>query len=147
MPAIPVANSKSKGVNQSSRSRSNRAVMHIEGDLPIAPPVGLNKEARSAWSMAIACAPGGLLTALEHSILERWARNYALYRRLAKDVEENGVTELTKKGEALRAQYLALMKTQTALAQCEKELGFTPVSRARVSVSEEKDEGNEFDDF
>jgi phage terminase small subunit len=40
-----------------------------------------------------------------------------------------------------------LMKVQAAIAQCEKELGFTPVSRARVRVADADDEGNDFDGF
>ena len=42
----------------------------------------------------------------------------------------------------------ALVKVQQILAKCETELGFTPASRARVSVRKKDDNsGNEFDGF
>ena len=41
----------------------------------------------------------------------------------------------------------ALIKVQQVLAACEKELGFTPVSRARVKADPKDEEQNEYDGF
>lgn len=124
--------------------RPNRRVMQVDGQLPTAPPVGLTSEARSAWTMAVTCAPAGVLTALDHSVLERWARNYALYRKVARQVEAEGVVGEDGKNSSA---FNALIKLQQQLTACERELGFTPTSRARVGVPEkpESADGNPFD--
>lgn len=124
--------------------RENRTVLSVDGRLPEQPPVGLTKDARAAWSMAVACCPDGLLTALDHSVLERWARNYALYRRLQKTVDAEGVLNPDDPG-SLSATFNALIKVQQQLTACERELGFSPASRARVRVQKpEETEGNPF---
>ena len=141
MPRVPVPDAVKAltGVH----SRPNRSVMAVNGKLPSEPPVGLTKEARAAWTMAVSCAPKGLLTAVDHSVLERWARNYAMYRKLQKQVDKQG--EVSADGMLVNPAFLALIKAQAVLAACEKELGFTPASRARVRVQdEEEDKGSPF---
>ena len=102
--------------------------------------------------MAIACAPKGLLTATDLSVLERWARNYALYRKISKQLDNEGlcITIYGKEGQeslAVNPLFTMSMKLQQVLSLCEKELGFTPVSRARVKVEQEEEAENEFDGF
>lgn len=80
---------KAQGTLQ--KCRANRAQMVVDGQLPIQPPPGLTPDARSAWTMAVTCAQQ-VLTPLDHSVLERWCRNYDLYRKLQKDVDYNGAT-------------------------------------------------------
>ncbi len=130
--------------------RRHRQIDMTEATLTIEPPVGLNKDARAAWQLAVECAPEGVLTALDAGVLERWARNYALYRKLAKLVDKGGVVFMVD-GEPtgkLSPTFNALIKVQQILAKCETELGFTPGSRARVSVrKKDDDQGNEFGDF
>lgn len=130
--------------------RRHRQIDMTAATLTIEPPVGLNKDARAAWQLAVECAPEGVLTALDAGVLERWARNYALYRKLAKLVDKGGVVFMVD-GEPtgkLSPTFNALIKVQQILAKCETELGFTPGSRARVSVrKKDDDQGNEFGDF
>lgn len=64
-------------------------------------------------------------------VLERWARNYALYRKIAKQVETEEFVIAGEKGLSLSPDFNALVKIQQALATYEKELSFTPASRAR----------------
>lgn len=140
--ALPTEVKAAQGTLQSCRE--NRTVLAVDGRLPEQPPVGLTKDARAAWSMAVACCPDGLLTALDHSVLERWARNYALYRRLQKTVDAEGVLNPDDPGN-LSATFNALIKIQQQLTACERELGFSPASRARVHVQKtEETEGNPF---
>lgn len=122
--------------------RRHRQIDMTAATLTIEPPVGLNKDARAAWQLAVECAPEG--------VLERWARNYALYRKLAKLVDKGGVVFMVdgEPTEKLSPTFNALIKVQQILAKCETELGFTPGSRARVSVrKKDDDQGNEFGDF
>lgn len=130
--------------------RRHRQIDMTAATLTSEPPVGLNKDARAAWKLAVECAPEGVLTALDAGVLERWARNYALYRKLAKLVDKGGVVFMVdgEPTEKLSPTFNALIKVQQILAKCETELGFTPGSRARVSVrKKDDDQGNEFGDF
>ena len=112
------------GVN----SRPARTALVVDGKLA-EPPVGLTKDAKSAWRMALECAPDGMITALDHAVLERWARAYALFRKISKQLEHEDV--LTPAGD-LSPRFNAYVKMQTVMLALEKELGFTPVARARV---------------
>lgn len=130
--------------------RRHRQIDMTAATLTTEPPVGLNKDARAAWQLAVECAPEGVLTALDAGVLERWARNYALYRKLAKLVDKGGVVFMVdgEPTEKLSPTFNALIKVQQILAKCETELGFTPGSRARVSVrKKDEEEGNEFNGF
>lgn len=134
---------KAQGTLQ--KCRANRRQLQVNGNLPVQPPTELTKDARAAWELAIMCAPESLLTALDHSLLERWCRNYALYRKLQADVDRHGWVDI--KGKP-RPSFTALIKIQAALAQCEQQLGFTPVSRCKMQAPAKEDsKSNEFDDL
>ena len=128
-----------------------RQVSASDKMLTVEPPVNLTADAREAWKMAIECAPKGHLTALDATVLERWARNYALYRKISKEIEHDGVVLLDMEtGETQpHPLFTPLIKIQQILSACEKELGFTPVSRARVrrAGEDEPQEGGDFADF
>lgn len=130
--------------------RRSRSIVISDATLTETPPVGLTKDAREAWKLAIACAPKGMLTALDVTVLERWARNYALYRKIAKQLDHEDIVALDEEGnisDKLNPRFNALIKVQQVLAGCEKELGFTPVSRARVKADPKDEEQNEYDGF
>lgn len=134
---------KAQGTLQ--KCRANRRQLQVNGNLPVQPPTELTKDARAAWELAITCAPESLLTVLDHSLLERWCRNYALYRKLQADVDRHGWVDI--KGKP-RPSFTALIKIQAALAQCEQQLGFTPVSRCKMQAPAKEDsKSNEFDDL
>ena len=86
-------------------------------------------------------------------MLERWARNYALYRKLAKAVDHDGTTITVLKADGstelkLHPNVKSLVAVQGVLAACERELGFTPASRARVRPAQaEEEEKDDFEDF
>lgn len=143
------AEKAAKGTLQPCRQRQ-RQVSASDFALTDQPPVGLTKDAREAWEIAVSCAPKGNLTALDFTILERWARNYALYRKLQKDIDHNGAIlfRTDESGEQTcftNPAFNACIKVQQVMAACERELGFTPVSRARVSVAAKEEQ--EDDDF
>lgn len=110
-----------------------------QGSLPVVklspePPVGLTKEARAAWTVAINNAPDGLLSVMDFSVLERWARNYALYRKIAKQLDHEELEAVGADGsKAVNPLLNALVKVQACMLACERELGFTPSARLRVS--------------
>lgn len=150
---IPDETKRALGTFKPSRERSSRISRSASSNYQLTdqPPVGLTKEAREAWKLAIACAPKGALLATDVSLVERWARNYALFRKLAKEISGEDVVLRDENGELtanLNPRFNALCKLHTVLYQCEKELGFSPCSRARVSVADEDgDDENDFAGF
>lgn len=142
MPADPKT-----GTNLSARSVGNRRLMQSAGSLdPGSPPKGLRQEAKDAWRYAIENAPEGALAATDASILERWARTWALYRKVARSVEDSDVVDVNDKGVyVVSAQFTAMIKLQQQLTACEAALGFTPVARGRVRAPASDDqEANPF---
>lgn len=81
--------------------RRSRSIVISDATLTETPPVGLTKDAREAWRLAIACAPKGMLTALDVTVLERWARNYALYRKIAKQLDPVYVDVIIKRWQEM----------------------------------------------
>ncbi|WP_304474876.1 phage terminase small subunit P27 family [uncultured Parasutterella sp.] len=131
---------KAQGTLQ--RCRINRKQFDVEGELPAAPPPSLSEEARAAWSMAVRCAPKGLLTALDHGVLERWCRSYALYRKYAKKVEAGDVEQCHPESgmRSLTPTVMMMIQAHKMMLQCEKELGFSPSARNKVKVEVKDDE-------
>ena len=73
-------------------------------------------------------------------------------RKLAKAVDHDGTTIVTEKADGtvrreLNPDAKLLVQIQTVLLACERELGFTPSSRARVNVATKDEPVNEFDGF
>lgn len=151
MAAVVVSEKSKKLRGTDQPCRKMRQVSASDKMLTIEPPVNLTGDAREAWKMAIECAPKGHLTALDATVLERWARNYALYRKISKELEHDGMILMNMEtGESqINPLFTPLIKIQQILSACEKELGFTPVSRARVrrAGEDEPDEGGDFADF
>ena len=151
-PRKPDSVKAAQGTLQPCRSLEKLAATTTP-ELAPTPPVGLTKEARAAWKIAIEYAPKGLLVATDFTVLERWARNYALYRKLAKAVDHDGttITVLKADGSTEPKQHpnvKSLVAVQGVLAACERELGFTPASRARVRPAQaEEEEKDDFEDF
>lgn len=142
-----------KGTLQKCRveKTGGHKALNVRCELSIEPPVGLTKEAREVWIGMIQSLPEGHLTIENLSVFERWCRNYVLYRRLAREVEAKGAITVTDKGDAMKsAEFLAMMDVQTVLGWCEKQLGFTPSSRAGVRASipkKEEEKESEFKGF
>lgn len=147
MPRVPTSDAFKAATGTLKPYKSRPPATISDSRLTETPPVGLTKDAREAWKLAIACAPKGVLTALDATVLERWARNYALYRKIAKQLDHEDMVLEGEKGVSLNPLFNALVKVQQVLAACEKELGFTPVSRARVKADINEEEQNDFDGF
>jgi len=129
---LPKSNAEKAAQGTLQPCRARRTVV-VDGRLAD-PPEGLPEAARAAWRLALETAPDGVLTALDASILERWARTYALYRKAAQQIEQEDLLLPTGK---INPSLTALLRIQATLSTCEKELGFTPASRARVQASDD----------
>lgn len=134
------AEKKARGTLQ--KCRQNRSQLVVNGQLPDAPPPGLTKDARAAWKMAIQCAPKGILSVLDHGVLERWCRSYSLYRKMAKLVEAGDIEQAHPESgmRSLTPPFLVMTQAHKMMLQCEKELGFTPIARQKVRTETEETE-------
>lgn len=152
------AEKAARGTLKPSRSLSARRQKMLSSNATLVatePPAGMTKDARDMWNIAVTFTQKGLLTPTDAPILERWCRDYALYRKLQKKVEDSH-TELIQHVETSTGGYrdvlnpLVTLVDQIAkrLVTYEKELGFTPASRARVRPSTpEEEEIDEFSNF
>jgi P27 family predicted phage terminase small subunit len=149
------AEKKAKGVHLSARSASSKKLSQqiaVSELLNAEPPRGMTADAKAAWRLALENAPRGYLAVVDLPALERWCGQYALYRKLAKQVgrsEGNALIMYDDKGNRkLAPEFAAMLQLSSAMLKLEKEFGFTPVSRARAPAPESTEEKeNDFADF
>lgn len=115
---------------------------------------GLPKKAKDLICVVLEYLPDGFITPENTSLLERWARTYLLYCKTMKLVEKQGVTiEYYDSNENLCVKenpaFTAVTKLSSILATCERQLGFTPSTRANVTahLSDDEEDVNPFEDF
>ena len=136
------AEKAARGTLQPSRTLSARHKNMLSSDATLIatePPSGLTKDARDAWQIAVAFTPKGLLTPTDAPILERWCTTDLIL-----------VTETSTgaKKEYINPLFTVLDQIEKRLVMLEKELGFTPASRARVRAQvPEEEEIDEFSNF
>ena len=133
------AEKAAKGTLQKCRQNSHQWA--VNGELNPAPPTMLTADARDAWELALQCAPKGFLTALDHGLIEKWCRAYAMYRKLAREVEAGDIEQTSATGlRSLTPTFTAYLHIQKLMLAYEKELGFTPISRSRVRAPTDETE-------
>ena len=106
-----------------------------EGDLKEAPD-WFSEPQREQWDYAIKHAPSGLLKMLDQSALIAWACAAALHREAIEQVTAEGAILVSKEGGKYQNPWLAVANRQAQnMQKASAELGFTPSSRSRVSIS------------
>lgn len=118
------------------------------GDL-FDPPEWFNDEQKAGWSYAIANSPKGLLKRLDRSALTVWVVAEDLHRQATIAVSKFGlITKTPGSGVPMQNPYLPIINRQAqVMLKSAAELGFTPSSRSRVSIDDEKEQGNKFEKF
>lgn len=146
------AEKKLLGTDQPCRTKTGghkkpRPMATLDENAVPVPPPGIPGDAAQAWEVVLQYLPAGYLTPENVSLMERWARTYALYRKTAKAVEKEGVVipyvdSQGNEGIKENPAFAALMKLSATLATCERQLGFTPSTRAgvRATLLEEEEE-------
>lgn len=145
--ALSDAERKARGTHPSARSikpvrNSAGVTTQISGAmLSPEPPKGFTGDAKEAWVAAVTNAPPGTLLATDVAVLERWCRNYAMYRRVTKALEHSDIVVADDNGNLkVSAEFTVMQALDSALLKLEKELGFTPCARARVRAREPEPE-------
>lgn len=132
---LPTEIKRIKGTLQASRANPNEPrPTRTLGD----PPAYMAEAAKEAWRYAVDNAPPGLLTALDASLLERWANCADLYRQVRDKLNQAGVGAVIVKTPSGILRRSPLMDVLRDIADemrgYESDMGFTPASRSRVSI-------------
>ena len=125
----------------------NQAEPKPKGDL-FEPPSDLPEKARPFWNAAIADAPAGLLKKLESRVLVIWATAAWLHSDASDKVSKSTLLIKTPTGALVQNPYLSILNRQsTIMMKAAAEMGFTPSSRSRVSVTDAERDADEWGDF
>jgi P27 family predicted phage terminase small subunit len=106
------------------------------GELSTAPD-WLSATQKATWDYAMRCAPPGLLKQLDRSVLTVWVVAEDLHRQatIAQTKVGGLVSRIKDTPVFITSPYLAIINQQAkVLLKSASELGFTPVSRPRIST-------------
>ena len=120
------------------------------GDLT-EPPAWFSVGQCEVWAYGLQHAPAGLLKAIDQGTYVAWCVASDTHRLAAEELARLGIWGLTisgaRPGSLLQNPLIEIMNRQALIMlKHASEMGFTPVSRARVSV-DPRVEANPFDEF
>nr|DAD95609.1 MAG TPA: terminase small subunit [Siphoviridae sp. ctQU013] len=140
MPRLRKSDAEKSARGTLQKCRSSKPYPVSGSVLSEEPPVGIPGDAKEVWVLAVKNAPKGRLSVVDGPALEQWCRTYALWRRMAKTVEHGALfdEEETTGRRKLSPEFQAMQILVGTLIKLEKELGFTPVSRAHAPAQEEE---------
>lgn len=110
------------------------------------PPKTLSKRGQELWQYALEQMPPHVITAVDGALFERWCTLQDQFLDVAKVVQSgNLLDENGGMSGALRAE----LQLNSSIITIEKELGFTPASRTKISANISSDGGsdNVFSEF
>lgn len=110
------------------------------------PPKSLSKRGQELWQYALEQMPPHVITAVDGALFERWCTLQDQFLDIAKVVQSgNLLDENGGMSGALRAE----LQLNSSIITIEKELGFTPASRTKISANISSDGGsdNVFSEF
>ena len=140
---LPTQVKQIKGTLQPCRTNYHEPVP--EG-LLVEPPDYMPEGAQAAWRYALECAPPTLIRKLDMSVLEIWACAADLYRQAQAGIGKTGLlVKAPHSGVPMQSPYLAIANKQAQImTKAAIEMGFTPASRSRISIPNERP-GEELD--
>jgi P27 family predicted phage terminase small subunit len=102
-------------------------------------PNHLTPDQIEIWKFAIENAPSGLLKRLDTSVLETWVVSYDHYKKLNESVQKEGFVFLSPNGYPITHPNMTQLNKQAMIMlRAANEMGFTPASRSKIVVNEEK---------
>lgn len=118
------------------KRKLNRREPKVKPGVP-APPSWLGKVAKTEWRRVTKEAPLGLLTKLDRQVLAQYCQNVQRIGELEQIVTESGYTFVSEKGYVCQRPEMGMLKNlQTIQRGLCAELGFSPSSRSRVTITE-----------
>lgn len=142
---LPTAIKELKGTLRPCRVKKNEP--KPQGELiATKPPKTLSKRGQELWKYALEQMPPHVITAVDGALFERWCTLQDQFLDVAKVVQAgNLLDENGGMSGALRAE----LQLNSSIITIEKELGFTPASRTKISANISSDGGsnNVFSEF
>lgn len=142
---LPTAIKEMKGTLRPCRVKKNEP--KPQGELiATKPPKTLSKRGQELWQYALEQMPPHVITAVDGALFERWCTLQDQFLDVAKVVQSgNLLDENGNMSGALRAE----LQLNSSIITIEKELGFTPASRTKISANISSDGGsdNVFSEF
>jgi len=142
---LPTAIKAMKGTLRPCRVKKNEP--KPQGELiATKPPKSLSKRGQELWQYALEQMPPHVITAVDGALFERWCTLQDQFLDIAKVVQSgNLLDENGGMSGALRAE----LQLNSSIITIEKELGFTPASRTKISANISSDGGsnNVFSEF
>ena len=142
---LPTAIKAMKGTLRPCRVKKNEP--KPQGELiATKPPKTLSKRGQELWQYALEQMPPHVITAVDGALFERWCTLQDQFLDIAKVVQSgNLLDENGCMSGALRAE----LQLNSSIITIEKELGFTPASRTKISANISSDGGsnNVFSEF
>ena len=142
---LPTAIKAMKGTLRPCRVKKNEP--KPQGELiATKPPKTLSKRGQELWQYALEQMPPHVITAVDGALFERWCTLQDQFLDVAKVVQSgNLLDENGSMSGALRAE----LQLNSSILTIEKELGFTPASRTKISANISSDGGsnNVFSEF
>lgn len=142
---LPTAIKELKGTLRPCRVKKNEP--KPQGELiATKPPKTLSKRGQELWQYALEQMPPHVITAVDGALFERWCTLQDQFLDVAKVVQSgNLLDENGNMSGALRAE----LQLNSSIITIEKELGFTPASRTKISANVSSDGGsdNVFSEF
>ena len=142
---LPTAIKEMKGTLRPCRVKKNEP--KPQGELiATKPPKTLSKRGQELWQYALEQMPPHVITAVDGALFERWCTLQDQFLDVAKVVQSgNLLDENGGMSGALRAE----LQLNSSILTIEKELGFTPASRTKISANISSDGGsdNVFSEF
>lgn len=113
------------------------------------PPGWMTMDQTLLWAKALANAPAGMLKKLDESIFTAWVIAADIHRRASHELSLAKVLTTTgKDGVARPSVYISMINKQaTIMKSLGAELGFSPVSRSRVVMTEDEDDEKIEDEY
>ena len=142
---LPTAIKELKGTLRPCRVKKNEP--KPQGELiATKPPKELSKRGKELWKYALEQMPPHIITAVDGALFTRWCMLQDQFLDVANVVQAGNL--LDDKGNisgALRAE----LQINSSIITIEKELGFTPASRTKISANISSDGGsdNVFSEF
>lgn len=99
------------------------------------PPAWLSEKQKEIWHEAVNSAPVGLLCGMDRGLLGNWVVACDLHRDACEKVVAAGlIVKSPKGGVPMQNPYLPIINKQAEIMmRAAAEMGFTPISRARLA--------------
>ena len=100
------------------------------------------------WERLIDAAPANLLKTIDSDLLVLYVEAYLAHEAAAKILIIEGITQTTAKGDSRAHPMLAVQRNSASqLIRLCGELGFSPAARVKLTVIDNDDEEDDFEEF